>query len=355
MTLRSMFLLVFGGLFLLQTTTLHAAEIYRWQDNLGKTHYSTNPPSQQVNGPIEVKRNNRWYRYTGEEDSQDAAPQQQNAPIEYTTSSPTHASEPLEIEPSGEQSIVPYDRQNAVIIVDVTINKEITRPFAVDTGASYTVISPEIARALHITPSAKAPKVTLQTANGRIQVPLVNLASLKIGELETPNVMAAVHSIDDSSNISGLLGLNMLNRFQMTVDSTEHQLIFTPHRKDTNYKKRDCVKARELFRLGRVLDNASSKEIAYYKSAISLCPDLIEAYYYLGAVYIEQKDGRKAVELHRKIVGMRANEAEAHFRLGVSYMLQREFGQAQKQLQRALRLDPEHQQAAEYLERLKNH
>ncbi len=354
MQLRSMLLLVLGGLFLLQATPIRAAEIYRWQDEMGKTHYSTNPPSQQVNGPIEVKRNNRWYRYTGEEDSQAADTQKQNGQIRYSTSFPAHTTEAPEPESPDAQVIVPYYKQNSVMIVDAILNNRITRPFAVDTGASYTVISPKIARELHITPALNAPKVTLQTANGRIQVPLVNLATLKIGTLETPNVTAAVHAVDDSSNIAGLLGLNVLNRFQMTVNSAEHQLIFTPARKDTDYRERNCVRARELLRLGRALDNASDEEVSYYKTSISLCPDLLEAYYYLGAVYIQQKDGRKAVELHRKIIGMQAGEAEAHFRLGVSYMLQREFRQAKKQLQRALSLKPNHQQAAEYLERLKN-
>ena len=353
MTFRSMLLLVLGLIFLLQATPLHAAEIYRWQDDAGKTHYSTNPPSHQVSGPIEIKRNNRWYRYTGEKDSQAGSTQTQKGPIHYTTSFPTHTSEPIEIGTPDGQTIVPYHRQNSMIIVDVTVNERITRPFAVDTGASYTVISPEIARELYITPAYDAPEVTLQTANGRIQVPLVNLDSLKIGELETPNVTAAVHGIDDSSQISGLLGLNALNRFQMTVDSTAHRLIFKPLQQNANYKKRDCVKARELLQLGRSLDDASDKEISYYRNAISLCPDFVEPYYYLGAAYIQQKNGRQAVELHRKIVGMQPDEAEAHFRLGVSYMLQREFRQAQQQLQQALRLNPEHQQAAEYLDRLK--
>ena len=351
MKLRSMLLLLIGGLFILQTTSLTAAEIYRWRDDTGKTHYSTNPPSHKVNGPIEVKRNNRWYRYTGKEDPQ--AINSRKAPINYTTSFPAHTSEPPESESPDGQAIVPYYQQNSVIIVDVTINNSITRPFAVDTGASYTVISPEIASELYITPAYNAPDVTLQTANGRIQVPLINLDSLKIGTLETPNVTAAVHSIDDSSNISGLLGLNMLSRFQMTVDSTEHQLIFKSVQKDTDYKKQDCVRAREQLRLGRALDNASHEEISYYQEAISLCPDLLEAYYYLGAVYIHQKKGRKAVELHRKIISMQPDEAEAHFRLGISYMLQHEFRLAKTQFERALRLNPDHQQAADYLKRIK--
>ena len=241
-----------------------------------------------------------------------------------------------------------------MIIVDVLINQKLSRPFAVDTGATYTVISPEIAQALYLNVRSNAPQVTLQTANGRIQVPLVNLESVAVGELETPNVTAAVQDIDESSQISGLLGLNFLNRFQMTVDAANYQLTLKSVQPLSKYKKRDCVTARTLLKRGRALNDTSEKEASYYKRAISLCPDLVEAYYYLGAVYINQQDAQRAVELHREIIQMQPNEAEAHFRLGVAYILQRKFQKAEKELRWALRLSPDHQQAAEYLEHLKS-
>ncbi|PID57757.1 hypothetical protein CSB45_05900 [candidate division KSB3 bacterium] len=345
---------LFGGLFGILAAAPVFAEMYRWQDNMGKTHYSTSPPSHRIQGPIEVKRSNRWYRYTGENDSQPAARQNQSAPITYSTSFPRHYSEKPEEASAESRTIVPYSQQNSVMIVDVTINNRITRPFAVDTGASYTVISPEIANALFLTPAYNAPQVTLQTANGRIKAALVNLERVRLGSLETPNITAAIHDMQDASHISGLLGLNVLKRFQMTVDSMHHQLIFKTPEQEENYAKQNCVKAREQLRLGRELDDLSNKERSCYQKAISLCPDLLEAYYCLGAVYIKQKDARNAVELHQKIVAMQPDEAEAYFRLGVAYILQKKFGQAQRQLQQALRLDPNHQQAAEYLKRLKN-
>ena len=109
-----------------------------------------------------------------------------------------------------------------------------------------------------------------------------------------------------------------------------------------------------LLKRGRDLNDTSEKEVSYYKRAISLCPDLVEAYYYLGAVYINQQDAQRAVDLHREIIQMQPNEAEAHFRLGVAYILQRKFQQAEQELRWALRLNPDHQQAAEYLEHLKD-
>ncbi len=344
------FLVIFGLILLLHSSAF-SAEIYRWTDKSGKVHYSTSPPSDLAVGSIEVKRNNRWSPY-----SDKAVPSSQQKPIvRYTTSSPDGASDSSQSTFfSVGQTIVQYDKQDSMIVVDVTANLRLTKPFAVDTGATYTVISPVIAQALHVSPAPNAPQVTLQTANGRIQVPLINLDSISIGDLVVPNVMVAVHEIDKSSQIFGLLGLNFLNRFQMTVDATKHQLIFKTVEPLSGYSTRDCVAGRRAFERGRALDNGSKQEISSYKKAISLCPDFIEPYYYLGAIYIHQQNAEEAIALHRKILRRQPDEPEAHFRLGVSYMLQRDFHNAQQEFQRALHLDSGHAQAKEYLDRLKN-
>ncbi len=324
-----------------------SAEIYRWNDSDGKTHYSTKPPSHSAAGRVEVKINNRWYAYTGKEMLDDLKGKGRPS-IGYTTTLSTPTPRTTEKEP--EQAVVSYSKYESMIILEVNINRKITRFFAVDTGATYTVISKEIADALHLRPDAQIPPVTIQTANGRIQVPLVNLDSVTVGGLEEFNVTAAIHNFDEFSRISGLLGLNFLNRFQMTVDATNNQLILKPNPS----LSQDCATAKELLNYGRALNDGSDREASYYHKAISLCPDLIEAYYSLGVMYIQQKNAQQAVKLHQKIVRMQPNEAEAHFRLGLSYLLDRRFNLAYQEFQKTLQLDPKHEQAAEYLERLKN-
>lgn len=328
-----------------------SAEIYRWKNSNGQMHYSTSPPSRDVMGPIEIKRNGRWYPYTGD-DGPDGPKMDKRAPVTYTTSSPGHSLRPTVKPP--EQIIVPYNKQATMIIVEVTINRKISTSFAVDTGATFTAISQEIANALHLRPNPKIPPIIVQTANGRIEVPLVKLDSVAVGGLEVPNLTAGIHQFEKTSHISGLLGLNFLKHFQMTVDANNNQLILKPMESLSQYKTRDCVAAREVFQDGQKRHDGSEQEASYYRKAISLCPDFIEAYYHLGAIYIRQQDAERAVDLHVKIVQMQPNEAEAHFRLGVSYMLARKFPQAKLEFQKALQLNPEHKQAQEYLEYLKN-
>lgn len=320
-----------------------AAEIYRWQNSQGQIHYSSSPPSYPVTGPIEVKRNNRWYRYTGEEAFPNLTTNPANQ-ITYTTSFPNQL---LPLEKAAQQTVIPYSQYQSMIIVEVTLNPGITRPFAIDTGATYTVISQELADTLHLRPTPAAPRITLQTANGRIQVPLVTLDSLTVNGLENSNITAAIHQFDESAMISGLLGLNFLNRFQMTVDAKNNQLIFIPI-------AHDCVAAREQIDLGQALRNNSEQEAAHYRKALALCPDLIDAYYFLGVIYIQQQDAQRAIDVHRQLLRKHPNEAEVYFRLGISYLLQRDFQQAKSQFQQALELDAAHQQAREYLKRLKN-
>jgi len=310
------------------------ATLYRWQNERGQMHYSTSPPITPVQN-LEVKRNNRWYPYI---------PGAAVRPSPRPRTSKT------------VKTVVAYKQHKGVIIIRVILSDGLERLFAVDTGASYTVITPEMAEALHLAPNSAIPPITLQTANGRIQAPLVNLKTVTVGDITTHNVAAAIHRLhDDVGEISGLLGLNFLNRFTMTVDATRHQLTFEANGRLSEYKTRDCVAAREWLARGEQLNDHSATEASYYRKATALCADLLEAYYRLGAVYYHQKDYQRAVEIHRQITRMHPDEAEAHYRLGVLYALERNFLQAKQEFQMTLHLDPGHQQASEYLQELKNY
>lgn len=326
-----------------------AAEIYRWTDRSGKVHYSTTPPNNAT-GAVEVKRNNQWMPYGG-----DAQGQTDSSPITYTTSSPGENMSPAPVSsPQAGPIIIPYKQSRDAIIVDVTINGRVTKPFVVDTGASYMVIATSIADELYLSPNSSGQKITLQTANGRVSAPLINLDSVQVGSLAAPNVVAAVHDFDESKTVYGLLGLSFLSRFQMTVDAQQHQLIFTPITAPNNYASQNCVTALNLVKKGQQLRDFSEQEAACYQRAIKLCPDLVDSYYHLGAIYIHQNNAEQALAIHQKIVKMQPDEAEAHFRLGVAYILNRRVEEAERALQAALRLNPNHAQAAEYLQRLKS-
>ncbi|GAK51890.1 designed protein CTPR3 [Candidatus Moduliflexus flocculans] len=329
------------------------ADIYRWTDRAGKIHYATNPPSDSSIS-IEVKRNNRWYPYSpGENDAQHDEPS--SPTITYTTSNPgTDLSIPT---PSAQiisgEIILPYKQVNGAIIVDVKINDQITRPFILDTGASYTIISPRMVKELYLKPVLLQEDVMLQTANGQIKAPLVNLQTVQIGTSKTKNVTAAIHEFDTSSTVFGLLGLSFLNRFQLTVDAEHRRIILKDASARFRTNEQNCLIAKDYVRKGLTLEERSEQQIAVYQKAIALCPDFLEAYYRLGEIYLYKQDGEEALKIHQKIVELQPDEAEAYFRIGIAYLLLRNRKDAETFFQKALQLDPAHQQAAEYLQRIK--
>ncbi len=238
--------------------------------------------------------------------------------------------------------------------IPVMLNQYLERTFAVDTGASYTIISPAIAEALHLSPNPELAPITLHTANGEIQAPLVNITSLTIGSLTTYNLVAAIHDLHDSSNISGLLGLNILDRFTLTVDSARQQLIFTPVTSTSNVQDYNCVAGREWMQQGARLNDGSDQEAWLYQQALAACPDLLEAYYRLGHVYYRQGAYTSAIDVHQRLLQLAPEEAEAYYRLGVVYMLDRQFELAKEAFQHALLLEPAHSHAQTYLDQLQD-
>ncbi len=327
------------------------ADIYRWKNSQGQIHYSSSPPSHQVNGSIEVKRNGRWLPYTGKPKTRSSAANTET-PIMYSTSRPGNSPRPAPELP--DQLVIPYNKHASMILVDVTLNQTLTKTFAVDTGATFTAISQEVADALFLLPDPDTPPITVQTANGQIQVPLVNLDSVAVGGLAVPNITAGIHQFESDALISGLLGLNFLNHFQMTVDAKHKHLLLTPLEPFTRHEQRDCAAARKCFHDAQQLHDDSDREADLYRKAISLCPDFVEAYYRLGAIYIRRQDADHALDIHRIIARMQPDEPEAHFRLGLAYLLTRNVSEAKQEFETALELDPTHQQAQEYMDYVKN-
>jgi clan AA aspartic protease (TIGR02281 family) len=95
--------------------------------------------------------------------------------------------------------------------VPAIVNRQHLATFLVDTGASYTVITPKMARQLGLSFRKILTTVPITTANGTINAPLVMLKQLTLGKLNVENVEAIVADLGDTSQISGLLGMNFFH------------------------------------------------------------------------------------------------------------------------------------------------
>lgn len=318
-----------GAIALLYGSPTACAAVYRWKNEKGQFQYSSAPPQSPIKN-VEVKQGSQWYPYSAK-----------MTPLPEPT--PTFS------------TVVPYQKRNAVMVIPVTINGSIERPLAVDTGASYTIISAELASTLNLKPHPTLPPITLETANGRIDARLVNLQTVTVGGLSSHNVIAAIHDLDDTAGIAGLLGLNFLNRFKMTVDAPRNQLLFEAIEPPAASLQRDCLAGREWLLRGQALQDGSEEEASYYRQAIALCPDLLDAYYALGLVYYQQKAYQEAINVHHQILRLHPDDPDAHYRLGVLYLLERQFVLAKGEFQTTIQLNPQHPHAQEYLEQLKNY
>ncbi len=110
--------------------------------------------------------------------------------------------------------------------------------FLVDTGASYTTLTPWFAKLIGASPGAGAPTSSFQTAGGLQEMPFGVMPSLAFGGVTHKHVTFSLcESCGDADSskrerpVVGLLGMNVLGRYKMNMDgealtlfkSTRHQ------------------------------------------------------------------------------------------------------------------------------------
>ena len=87
-----------------------------------------------------------------------------------------------------------------------------------DTGAVYTVMAWDVLRDVGYDPARSQRTVSIVTANGVIQAPLVSVKAIELGDLRVPNLELVCHDIPELAGIEGLLGLNFLQHFRVVID-----------------------------------------------------------------------------------------------------------------------------------------
>ncbi len=89
---------------------------------------------------------------------------------------------------------------------------------ALDIGATYTLIPWEIARALGYHPERSRRRVQLLTADGVLYVPLITVAQVRALGQTVSGLEVLVHDLPPAGRVDGLLGLNFLRHFTLTLD-----------------------------------------------------------------------------------------------------------------------------------------
>ena len=118
---------------------------------------------------------------------------------------------------AGDESTIRLERAGGGWLAEVVVNDTQGARFLVDTGASVTVLSPEMADSLGIKPPSRGRVIKLQTLSGEIEAPIVTVPSLRVGELEANDVVAVIHPMVEG--LDGILGNTFLARYTVTLDA----------------------------------------------------------------------------------------------------------------------------------------
>ncbi len=125
--------------------------------------------------------------------------------------------------------IIPVTSYGGSLLVKVQLNNTRTAQLILDTGATMTVLSNNVALDLGLIANTNTQITTVNTAGGPVQVNVTKIASIQAGTAQVTNVDVAIHDLPDGpAGIDGLLGMSFLNHFLVTLDTTKGKLHLTP-------------------------------------------------------------------------------------------------------------------------------
>ena len=129
----------------------------------------------------------------------------------------------------SEDSIIPLERFGGVWVAYVELNDLHQAKLIVDTGATFTTISEDLAFDAGILPDPRTPPINLHTAGGTVQAQMGIAPRIRIGNAGRDNVRVIIHTLPNfPEEVDGLLGLSFFDGFLVQLDHAQGQLHLTP-------------------------------------------------------------------------------------------------------------------------------
>ena len=125
---------------------------------------------------------------------------------------------------------IPIERKGGVWIAKVEINNLYEANLVLDSGASFTTLSEDMAFEVGLSQDINLPMLTIATANGNAKSWIAQVDSIRIGDAERTNVIVHVGDLSNVAklDIHGLLGMNFLDGFTWRLDHQNEYLLLKP-------------------------------------------------------------------------------------------------------------------------------
>lgn len=150
-----------------------------------------------------------------------------SAPVAAVEPSPAAAPSP----PEPRRITLPYEHLEGLaqrIIIPVTLNGRHTVKMALDTGAPGTILSSHAATKLGLIDAAEGRLLTQAGGiGGTASATLVVLDSIAVGEARSEFVPATITDGRLSDAWDGLVGMDFLAGYEISIDSAKHVLVLT--------------------------------------------------------------------------------------------------------------------------------
>jgi clan AA aspartic protease (TIGR02281 family) len=134
-----------------------------------------------------------------------------------------------QVNAGSEESVIPLERWGGVWIAKVEFNDLYESRLIVDTGATFTTISEDLAFDAGVRTDPVNPIIDLLTTGGKIQAKMGVARRIRVGNAGRDDVRVVIHTIPNlPDGIDGLLGLSFFDRFLIRLDHSNQQLHLSP-------------------------------------------------------------------------------------------------------------------------------
>lgn len=214
---------VFSSLFLClligsQFTNIASADIYRWRDEQGQLHFSDSPHNvpEQLRGKVKSDKldaDRMKIIFSAQQAENSTAPDPETQTAKQV---------------AGDSLSIPFTAKEGLadrVIIDITFNGSVTAPIMVDTGSPGLVLSTDLASRLGlIDPDGHNLLVLISGIGGTKVASKAIVDHLKIGGITEKFIPAHIIP-EQSSAYQGLIGMDILSQYSLTIDSANRRLI----------------------------------------------------------------------------------------------------------------------------------